>query len=134
MSWSRMRLKILLPSRIFREVEDVTRIVADTREGSFGILPHRLDCVAALVPGILIYATETAGELYVAVDEGVMAKTGAEVLISARHAIGGADLGQLRRAVEQEFMALDDREKGVRAAMAQLESGIIRRFVEFHHE
>jgi F-type H+-transporting ATPase subunit epsilon len=133
-SWSHMQLKILLPSRIFREVEDVTRIVADTREGSFGILPHRLDCVAALVPGILIYATETAGELYVAVDEGVMAKTGAEVLISVRHAIGGADLGQLHQAVEREFLVLDDREKGVRAAMAQLESGIIRRFVEFHHE
>ncbi len=134
MSWSRMQLKILLPSRIFREVEDVTRIVADTPGGSFGILPHRLDCVAALVPGILIYATETAGEVYVAVDEGVMAKTGAQVLISVRHAIGGADLGQLRQAVEQEFLALDDREKGVRAAMAQLEAGIIRRFVEFHYE
>jgi F-type H+-transporting ATPase subunit epsilon len=130
---SRIQLKILLPSRIFGEIDDVTRIVAETRRGSFGILPHRLDCVAALAPGILIYATETAADVYVAVDEGVLVKTGAKVLVSVRHAIGGADLGQLRQAVEREFLTLDDREKNVRTAMAQLESGIIRRFAEFHH-
>ena len=128
-----MQLKILLPSRIFGQIADVTRIVAQSRQGSFGILPHRLDCVAALAPSILSYATEAGGEAYVAIDEGVLAKMGAKVLVSVRHAIGGADLGQLRQAVEREFLTLDDREKSVLTAMAQLESGIIRRFAEFHH-
>ena len=133
MPLSQMQLKILLPSRIFGEIADVTRIIAETRRGSFGILPHRLDCVAALAPSILSYATEAGGEAYVAIDEGVLAKMGAKVLVSVRHAIGGADLGQLRQAVEREFLTLDDQEKSVRAAMAQLESGIIRRFAQFHH-
>ena len=31
-----MQLKVLLPSEIFFESDDVERIVADTREGSFG--------------------------------------------------------------------------------------------------
>jgi F-type H+-transporting ATPase subunit epsilon len=128
-----MQLKILLPSRIFGEIDNVTRIVAETRRGSFGILPHRLDCAAALAPSILIYATETGGDVYVAIDEGVLVKTGAKVLISVRHAIGGADLGQLRQAVEREFLTLDDLEKSVRTAMAHLESGFIRRLAEFHH-
>jgi F-type H+-transporting ATPase subunit epsilon len=127
-----MQLKILLPSRIFGEINDVTRIVAQSRQGSFGILPHRLDCVAALAPGILSYATATAGDVYVAVDEGVLAKIGAQVLISVRNAIGGADLGQLRQAIEREFLTLDDQEKSVRTATARLESGMMRRFVEFH--
>jgi F-type H+-transporting ATPase subunit epsilon len=130
---SRLQLKIILPSHLFGQIDEVTRIVAETRRGSFGILPHRLDCVAALAPSILTYATETAGDVYVAVDEGVLVKRGAEVLVSVRHAIGGADLGQLRQAVEREFLTLDDREKRVRTAMAKLESGLIRRFVEFHH-
>jgi F-type H+-transporting ATPase subunit epsilon len=65
-------------------------------EGSFGLLPHRLDCVAALAPGILIYETEAEGEVYVAVDEGVLVKTGPDVLVSVRRAIRGTDLGQLR--------------------------------------
>ena len=129
-----MQLKILLPSRIFEEIPDVTRIVVEARGGSFGILPHRLDCVAALLPGVLTYATETAGDVYVAVDEGVLVKMGAEVVVSVRHAIGGVDLGQLRQAVEREFLTLDDREKSVRTAVAKLESGLIRRFAEFHHE
>jgi F-type H+-transporting ATPase subunit epsilon len=130
---SLMQLKILLPSRIFGEIDNVTRIVAEARGGSFGILPHRLDCVAALAPGILTYATETAGDVYVAVDEGVLVKMGAEVLVSVRHAVGGVDLGLLRQAVEREFLTLDDREKNVRLAVAKLESGLIRRFAEFHH-
>lgn len=128
-----MLLKILLPSRIFTEINGVTRIVAETPQGSFGLLPHRLDCVAALAPGILIYATETAGDSYVAVDEGVLVKTGADVLVSVRHAIAGADLGQLRQAVEREFLTLDDREKSVRTSVAKLESGLLRRLVEVHH-
>jgi F-type H+-transporting ATPase subunit epsilon len=130
----RMQLKILLPSRVFGEMDDVARIVAETRAGSFGILPHRLDCVTALAPGILCYATEKGGDAYVAVDEGVLVKTGLTVLVSVRHAVGGADLGQLRQAVEQEFTTRDEREKSVRNAVAKLESGLIRRFVEFHHE
>jgi F-type H+-transporting ATPase subunit epsilon len=122
-----MNLKVLLPFQIFIENTSVSRIVAEMREGSFGLLPHRLDCVAALVPGILIYENEAAGEVYVAVDEGVLVKTGLDVLVSVRHAIAGTDLGQLREAVEQEFLNLNEREQSVRSAMAKLESGFIRR-------
>jgi len=128
-----MQLKILLPSRIFGEIDNVTRIVAESQRGSFGILPNRLDCAAALAPSILTYATETGGDVYVAIDEGVLVKVGAKVLISVRRAVGGADLGQLRQAVEREFLTLDDLEKSVRTAMAHLESGLIRRLAEFHH-
>jgi F-type H+-transporting ATPase subunit epsilon len=128
-----MQLKILLPSRVFRVVEKVTRIVAEARGGSFGLLPQRLDCVAALTPGILTYALDGAGDVYLAIDEGVLIKTGPEVVVSVRHAIGGADLGQLRQAVEREFVTLNERQKTVRTVVAKLESGLIRRFAEFHH-
>ena len=130
----RMQLKILLPSRVFNVVENVTSIVAEARQGSFGLLPQRLDCIAALAPGIFTYATEAAGEVYLAVDEGVLVKTGTQVVVSVRHAIGGADLGQLRQAVERDFVTMDERQKTVKAAVAKLESGLIRRFAEFHHE
>jgi F-type H+-transporting ATPase subunit epsilon len=129
---SRMQLKILLPWRIFGEIENVTKVVAQSRAGSFGILPNRLDCVAALAPSILAYCTEKGTETYVAVDEGVLAKVGNRVLISVRNAIGGADLGQLHQAIEREFLTLDDQEKRVRTATAELESAMIRRFAELH--
>ncbi len=128
-----MNLKILLPFGIFAATGDVTRIVAETREGSFGLLPHRLDCVAALTPGILVYETPAAGEIFVAVDEGVLVKAGPEVLVSVRRAMGGTDLERLRAAVEEEFLTLDDNEQNVRQVMAKLESAFLRRFTGFHH-
>jgi len=129
-----LTLKILLPFGIFAEKADVSRIVAETREGSFGLLPHRLDCVAGLTPGILIYENKAEGEVYVAVDEGVLVKTGPNVLVSVRNALGGTDLGQLREAVEREFLNRNEREQNVRSVMARMESGFIRRLAEFHHE
>ncbi|MGC2357093.1 MAG: F0F1 ATP synthase subunit epsilon [Candidatus Acidiferrum sp.] len=129
-----MNLKILLPFEIFAEKTDVSRIVAETREGSFGILPHRLDCVAALAPGILTYETKEEGAVYLAVDEGVLVKAGPDVLVSVRHAIGGTDLGQLHEAVKREFLTLDQSERNVRAALTKMESGLISRFAEFQHE
>ncbi len=129
-----MNLKVLLPFQVFAEKAGVSRIVAETRAGSFGLLPHRLDCVAALTAGILIYETEADGEVFVAVDDGVLVKTGADVLVSVRRALGGADLGQLRASVEKEFKTLDERETSVRSVMAKLEAGFLRRLASFQHE
>lgn len=129
-----MNLKILLPFRVFADKRDVLRIVAVTDEGSFGLLPRRLDCVAPLSAGILVYETDTEGEAYIAVDEGVLVKTGNNVQISVRNAIGGMSLDKLRAAVEEEFEQLDEQEQKVRSVLAKMESGFIRRLAEFHHD
>jgi F-type H+-transporting ATPase subunit epsilon len=129
-----MNLKVLLPFQIFAEKSGVSRIVAETRKGSFGLLPHRLDCVAALAPGILTYETQADGEVFVAVDEGVLIKTGADVLVSVRRALGGTDLGQLRAGVEREFLTLDKNEQNVRSVVAKMEAGFLLRFAGLQHE
>lgn len=129
-----MNLKILLPFKVFAKVADVSRIVSETHDGSFGLLPHRRDCVAALVPGILVYETAAEGEVFVAVDGGVLVKTGPDVLVSVRRAMGGDILAQLRQAVEQEFLSLDAHEENVRSVLAKLESGFLRRFTTFQHD
>jgi len=128
-----MNLKVLLPFQVFAETTGVARIVASTSAGSFGILPHRLDCVAALVPGILVYETAAGGEVLVAVDEGVLVKAGPDVLVSVRRAMGGKDLGRLKEQVEQEFLALDDQEQNVRSVGAKLEAGLVNRLAAFEH-
>jgi F-type H+-transporting ATPase subunit epsilon len=110
----------------------VLSIVAETGDGSFGLLEHRLDCVAALAPGILTYATKR-GTVYLVVDEGVLAKTGPEVLISVRHAIGGTDLGRLHEEIKKRFLTLDRQERTVRDMVAKMESAFVGRFAEFQH-
>ncbi len=129
-----MNLKIFLPFQIFAEKTGVSRVVAETCAGSFGLLPHRLDCVAALEPGILTYEIDAEGEVYVAVDEGVLIKSGPDVLVSVRNAIAGTELGQLREAVEREFMKLDEREQSVRSALTRMESNLVRHMVTFQND
>lgn len=129
-----MHLKILLPFQVFADKTDVSRIVAETRDGSFGLLPHRLDCVAALAPGILAYQTQGQPEIYLAVDEGVLVKTGMDVLVSVRRAIAGTDLAELHKSVDKEFLELNENEKSVRSVMAKVEAGLLRRLATFHNE
>jgi F-type H+-transporting ATPase subunit epsilon len=131
---SELKLKILLPYKIFAELQHVSGITAETKEGSFGILPNRLDCVAALVPGILSYKGEAGSTNYIAVDEGVLIKTNDEVVVSVRNAIKGTSLEELRKSVETEFKNLDEKEKDVRNVLAKLESGFIRTLEKFRRE
>jgi F-type H+-transporting ATPase subunit epsilon len=134
MTPSLMNIKILLPFQIFAVKTGVSRIVAVTHEGSFGLLPQRLDCIAALCPGILTYESEGEGEVYVAVDEGVLIKTGTEVLVSVRNAISGTDLGKLSEAVKKEFLNLNEQEQSVRSVLVKLESAFVSHFVKIHHD
>jgi F-type H+-transporting ATPase subunit epsilon len=129
-----MNLKVLLPFQIFAAKTGVSRIVAETCQGSFGLLPHRLDCVAALAPGILTYETASDGEVFMAVDDGVLVKTGADVLVSVRRALCGPDLGQLREAVEREFLTMDEHERSVRSVLAKMEGDLIRRMAKLHND
>jgi F-type H+-transporting ATPase subunit epsilon len=129
-----MNLKILLPFRVLTERADVARITVETDAGSIGFLPRRLDCVAALKPGIMAFQAKGEVETYVAIDEGILVKTGPDVLVSARNAIGGADLNTLRNAVTDEFLSVDVHEQSMRRMMAIMESGFIRRFAEFQRE
>jgi len=128
-----VNLKVLLPFKVFANKRNVLRIVAVTDEGSFGLLPHRLDCVASLSAGILVYETAAEGEVYIAIDEGVLVKTGRDVRVSVRNAIGGMSLDKLRAAVEKEFVHLDEQEQKVRSVLAKMESGFISRLAEFRH-
>jgi F-type H+-transporting ATPase subunit epsilon len=121
-------LKILLPFMVFLVAKDIREIVIETSVGSYGILPQRLDGVAALVPGILTYKTGKGTPQYLAVDAGVLIKAGNQVLVSVRNAIGGANLGELGEKVKKDFSNQDAAEKKVKALTVKLESGFLYSF------
>lgn len=105
-------------------------VVVETSRGSYGFLPNRLDMVAALIPGILTFELPGTGKVQCAIDEGILVKVGYEILISVRHAMEERKAGSLRKAFEREVKAIEEREKGVRAALAKLESGFLRGLTE----
>ena len=124
-----MKLKILLPTDVLLD-EEVRKVVAEASNGFFCLLPRHVDFVTALVPGLLSYETNEGQELFVAVHEGILAKCRQEVLVSTSTAALGRELGTLKRIVEDEFEVLNDREKTARSAMARIEVGFVRRFLE----
>ncbi len=123
-----MRLKVLLPTEIIVD-EEVTKVVAEAANGSFCLLPRHVDFVAALIPGLLSFVSG-GEERHIAVDEGILLKIGDEVRVSTERAVRGADLGRLRQAVREQFRTLNERERSARSAVAKLEAGFVRRFVE----
>jgi F-type H+-transporting ATPase subunit epsilon len=86
------------------------------------------------VPGVLSYEAKESGTVYVGIDQGVLVKAGAEVTVSVRRAIGGPNLGQLKDAVERDFLKLDEQERNVRNAVAKMESGLMGRMAEFEND
>jgi F-type H+-transporting ATPase subunit epsilon len=129
-----MTLKLLLPTGVFLDRTEVSRVVAETREGSFELLPHRLDCVAALAPGIFSYDSVASGTTYLAVDTGVLVKAGAEVLVSVRRAIAGPDLGGLHEAVKEQFLKHSSEDATVSTALNKMEGGFVSRLLELQRE
>jgi len=124
-----MELKILLPHKVFAEIKNVDNIIAETSEGSFGFLPQRLDCVAVMVPGILTYKTDKLH--YLAVDEGLLVKTGEKVMVSVRNAVGGVELGKLADTIKNEFNKADENSEKVQHMVSKLESGFLSRLKKF---
>jgi F-type H+-transporting ATPase subunit epsilon len=124
-----MNLRVLLPTEVLIE-EEVAKVIAEAPNGFFCLLPKHVDFIAALVPGILSFETTGGREEFLAVDEGILIKCGQEVFVSTRNAMRGPDLGELKRTVVEKFEALDEREKTARSAMARIEAGFVRRFLE----
>ncbi len=79
----------------------------------------------------MLYETTSASTVYLAVDEGVIVKSGPNVLVSVRRAISGTNLSELQQAVKREFLLLDSHDREVRKAIAKMEAALIGRFAEF---
>ena len=124
-----MHLKVLLPTEVLID-QPVLKVIAEAENGSFCLLPRHIDFLAALAPGILWFKSESGKELFLAVDEGVLVKCGAEVLVSTRNAVQGHDLENLKQQVVQQFRAVDEQERLTRSALAQLEASLARRIME----
>ena len=109
---------------------EVTMVVAEGLEGSFGLRPRHIDYVAALVPGLLYFREPDGNEGYLAVDKGVLLKQGPKVAVAVRQVAASGSLEDLLVVVANRFRALDDQEKVVRSAVARLKSDFLRRFSE----
>ena len=124
-----MTLRVLLPTEILLE-EPVIKVIAEDAGGSFCLLPRHIDMATALAPGLLSFTLANGAEEFLAVDEGILVKTGRLVLVSTMNAARGPALGSLRRQFSAQFQALSERDRQTRSALARLEADFVRHIVE----
>jgi len=129
MAETSMHLTLITPVETVVD-QRIRRLATRGGDGAFGLLPHHVDIAVPLVPGIVAYVDEEGSEHFVAIDMGVLLKTGSELRIVTRRAVEGDDLADLERLVEEEFLNLSDLERDARLALARLEAGVVRRFLE----
>lgn len=122
-----MHIQIFLPNEILID-QSVMKVTVEAEHGTFCLLPHHVDCLAIVVPGIVSLVSEHGDETFVAVDEGMLVKCGPEVRISTRNAVQGTELSRLKQQVEQQFRSIDEQERLTRSALAQLEASLARYF------
>jgi F-type H+-transporting ATPase subunit epsilon len=132
MTFSEMTLKILLPNAMFLD-EKVIKVKGEGYEGEFCLKPKHIDYATALVPGIFSYIPASSNtESFIALDHGILVKQGLHVFMVTRRAIAG-ELGQLNDEVKKMLIERDERDRQNRSAVAMLEIGFIKRFLEFSH-
>lgn len=123
-----MQLKVLLPARVAVD-ERVRKVTAQGTQGEFCLLPRHVDFVASLAPGLLSFESAAGAESFLALDGGLLVKCGEEVLVSTPRAVRGS-LGELKRAVDESFKRLNEREAQARSALEKMEADFVRRFIE----
>lgn len=124
-----MQLQILLPTHVVID-QKVSKIVAEAENGYFCMLPRHIDFVAALVPSIFYFSTINDDERFYAIKQAVLVKCGQDVRVSTFGAIHSNDLNKLRDAVVRDTLEMDEHERLARSALARLEAGTIRRFMQ----
>ena len=127
-----MNLKILLPFQVFAQEHSILSLVAQTPRRFVWPLPQRLDCVAALSPGILSYTT-AAGETCLAVDEGVLIKTGMTSWSPSATPSGAATSANCVPPLKTNFLSWTNNKQASATVLAKLESTFVARFVKYSH-
>lgn len=124
-AYNSMRLSIIDSTGTTFEEGDVAKLNIEGMEGSFCLLPHHIDYLSILVPGIISYTKtdETVG--YFAVSEGVLNKNNDVVRISTLNAIYSDSLEQMKQVLQEALTKLVDEDKDARKAVLQLEYNIM---------
>jgi F-type H+-transporting ATPase subunit epsilon len=124
-----VRLLLTVPSGVLVDAE-VDKVVAESSEGSFCLLPRHADGTTLLQPGLLSYLPRDGEETFAAVDHGVLVKAGDVVRAACQRAFVAGGLGQAEATVRERFRVQSEREKRARSALLRLEADILRRLGE----
>lgn len=124
-----MRLRFLLPDQVLFD-GPVAQVTAETVAGSRGLLPLHIDFAAPLKQGIMVAKLPDGSERFFAHNRGLLVKKGAQVTVAAPRAVSSNRLEALRQKVAEERALEDEHARAALKALAQLETRLVREFME----
>ncbi len=127
-----MSVRVLTPTRLVLEAGGIASIKCETDAGRRTIEPRRLDGTAALVPGVLTLRTAAGESISIAIDEGLLTKAGARVIVSVRHAVRPEAGESLRQALDEELRRIRALDTDLRNSLVDLESRFMRQVAGAH--
>ncbi|MBO5996988.1 MAG: F0F1 ATP synthase subunit epsilon [Alphaproteobacteria bacterium] len=124
-----MKLKVTSPIGIVLK-EEIQKIDFEALDGHFTLLPRHQDFVTAMPPNIVAYQTTDNQMHYMACNRGILVKKGDGVYVSVHRAVLSETLNDLASVIAIEFKNDDEQRKEVNTAMARLEVGLSRGFMQ----
>lgn len=111
----------------------VRAVVAEDRDGWFGIRPGRTDMVASLPPGLTIFRDDSA-ERYIASSGGLLELSGGVCRVMLRDAELCDDLDEVSDRLAEARQRRKQRSETYRGVFEELEREALRRFALRTHE
>lgn len=124
-----MKLKVTSPIGIVLH-EEIQKIDFEALDGYYTLLPRHQDFVTAMPPNIVRYETKDGQVHYMACNRGILVKKGNAVYMSVHRAVLSENLNDLLQTIAVEFKHDDEERKEVNTAMARLEMGLSRGFMQ----
>ncbi len=124
-----MRLLLSVPTGVVVDLP-VAKVSGESDRGSFTLLPRHADGAMLLRPGLLSYVDENDAEVFVAVDEGVAVKAGANVRVACQRAVVAGDLEDARSVLLRHVHERSEHERKARSVLMALEADVLRRLGE----
>ena len=120
-----MKLTILTPTAVVRDLDRVQRIRATDATGDFGVHPGHVDLMTILEPSVLDY-TAKGRTTYVAVSGGVLTVEDGRVTVLSEDAVAGDDLPALRRTAIESFRKRADTEEAATTGFTRFHVTLVR--------
>jgi F-type H+-transporting ATPase subunit epsilon len=119
-----LKLEIVTPEKVAFS-EDVSMVTVPAIDGQIGIYPQHVRLITQMVPGELSVTTE-AGEILLAVGEGLVVVTADRVDVLTDMAIRAEDIDEAKAEEERQRAAARLQEKISEESLAAVNASVIR--------
>jgi F-type H+-transporting ATPase subunit epsilon len=127
-----VQLRVTLPFRVEVD-ESVRQVSAEGDAGSFTLKPRHVDFCSSIRPGLLWFINADGKEIFLAVDRGLLVKTGEQVQVATGQAVRCERLENVEDAVQEYMRDKSEREAETEMALEKMQADFVRRFAELEH-